>query len=70
MSEPYQAYKPLKGQQVKYRGEVAGTVQAVEGNLCWVDYLTGTNPFIWRFREGLNSLHDWPTKSNPREEYL
>lgn len=36
----------------------------VEGNLCWTDYGNGdVEPFIWRFHDGLNTLHDWPGKA-------
>ena len=60
--EKYAANRPKVGDPVSYRGEPAGTVQRVEGNLCWVNYTSGTDPFIWAFKDGLNSLHDWLTK--------
>ena len=61
---------PRVGDQVIYRsigGRIKkGTVTAIRGNLCDVDYGEGQSPedtgFIWRFRDGLNNLHDWPTK--------
>lgn len=59
---PYEANKPQVGQIVTYRGETVGRVTSVEGNLCWVNYATGPAPFIWRFKDTLNVLHDWPTK--------
>lgn len=62
MNELYADNKPQVGQPVTYRGEHVGTVQRVDGNLCWVNYPTGTEPFIWRFNDGLNQLHDWPSK--------
>jgi hypothetical protein len=41
------------------------TVIRVEGNLCWAAYDKhpgDPQPFIWRFREGLNKFHHWPGK--------
>lgn len=55
---------PRKGQRITYKGREVGTVDHLDGNLCWVRYDDGTtNPFIWRFRDGLNALHDWPGKA-------
>lgn len=35
----------------------------VEGNLCWYQYPDGeVLPFIWCFKDGLNTMHSWPTK--------
>lgn len=56
----YDEQKPCKDDPVTYRGEPAGAVTRVEGNLCWTT--TADAPFIWRFKDGLNELHDWPTK--------
>ena len=28
------------------------------GNLCWTDEVTAGS-FIWRFHDGLNTMHDW-----------
>jgi len=50
--------KPRKGDPVTYRGRSLGNVTSVDGNLCWTD----RDSFIWRFHDGLNALHDWPTK--------
>lgn len=58
--------KPRKGSRITYKGREVGTVDHLDGNLCWVNYDDGTrNPFIWRFRDGLNAMHDWPGKSGP-----
>jgi hypothetical protein len=61
--------KPRKGDAVTYRGKHAGHVVRVEGNLCWVEWVEEhqwrgerTMPFIWCFKDGLNTLHDWPGK--------
>jgi hypothetical protein len=62
--ETYTASRPRKGDLITYRGEVTGTVHRVEGALCWNAYSDGRDPlpFIWCFKDGLNALHDWPTK--------
>lgn len=62
MAEPYNDAKPRVGDEIRYKGERQGRVLRVEGNLCWVAYDDGSEPapFIWRFRDGLNALHDWP----------
>lgn len=62
-SETFKDSRPRKGDLVTYRGQVAGKVLSVEGELCWVDYPNGANPFIWCFKDGLNNLHEWPTKT-------
>jgi hypothetical protein len=65
-SEMHKASRPRKGQTVSYRGQVVGVVDHVDGSLCWVRYHDSkkeTLPFIWCFSEGLNKLHDWPTKA-------
>lgn len=55
---------PRKDQTITYRGTAVGTVARVEENLCWVRDATGvTEPFIWRFKDGLNALHEWPGKA-------
>jgi len=34
-----------------------GTVISVAGNLCWLQFSDGRcDPFIWRFKDGLNKL--------------
>jgi hypothetical protein len=57
--------KPRKGDPISYRGEVIGSVHRVEGALCWTAYSDGSDPlpFIWCFSDGLNAMHDWPTKA-------
>lgn len=70
-AETYKASKPHKGQPVYLEGELAGEVVRVEDTLCWTKYYSrgDTLPFIWCFADngvfpgGLNTLHDWPTKS-------
>lgn len=51
--------KPVKGDRVRWPdwkpGRVA-IVTRVEGNLCWIQDGDVTDPFIWRFPEGLNRL--------------
>lgn len=60
--------KPREGDLITYRspqhGVVRGVVSRVEGNLCWTKYeiYPDVQPFIWRFKDGLNTLHDWPGK--------
>jgi hypothetical protein len=61
-SETFGQHRPRKGDPVKY-GEKTGMVTSVEGEICWVDYPKGTDSFIWCFKDGLNKLHDWPTKA-------
>lgn len=59
------AHKPRRGDLVLYRGEVAGTVASVDGEICHVTRLEpNAEPtlFIWCFREMLNIFHDWPSK--------
>jgi hypothetical protein len=60
---------PRKGQRGIYRspaeGEIGFTVVSVEGNLCWANYDNeqgNSQPFIWLFHDGLNTLHAWPGK--------
>jgi hypothetical protein len=65
-SQIFAAHRPRVGQEVTYEGKVAGKVTSVEGSLCYCSYSSGTAPFIWCFAEGLNTLHDWPTKTKPR----
>jgi|GEM_PF-3417679 hypothetical protein len=60
--------RPRAGHEVTYKSGSGRLIKAivvkVEGNLCWVKYdgKDEAQPFIWRFKEGLNTLHDWPTK--------
>lgn len=67
--EKYKLNRPRVGDPVTYRGKITGMVARVEGALCWNKYNDNhecageTLPFIWCFREGLNTLHDWPTKA-------
>ena len=62
--EKFKKYKPVSGYRFKYRDMPGGVIVRVEGNLCWAKY-DGQDevlPFIWAFKDGLNKLHDWPTK--------
>jgi hypothetical protein len=63
--EKYPRSKPRKGDIVSYCNQPVGEVLSVDGSLCWVNYpesMGGPNPFIWAFKDGCNTLHDWPTK--------
>lgn len=68
-NEIWKAHRPVKGQPIHRDGKLVGTVSSVEGNLCFVSQVEGEYgydggaPFIWCFVEGLNTKHDWPTKS-------
>jgi hypothetical protein len=63
----YENHKPRIGQPITYKGEVVGVVTRVDGNLCWRSYPNGESlPFIWRFSDGVNALHDWPTKAGAK----
>jgi len=55
---------PRPGDRITYKGHETGTVIRTEGNLCWMSFDSGADsaPFIWRFKDGLNTLHDWPGK--------
>ena len=65
MAVSFHHLAPRIGQPITYRGEIVGTVTRVEGNLCWRSYPDGESlPFIWRFKDGLNTLHDWPGKES------
>lgn len=49
--------QPRRGQRVTFPSGHAGEVLRIEDNLCWVKWDDGTSdPFIWRFRDGLNNL--------------
>lgn len=68
--DPMSAHKPSKGDPITYGGRVVGNVQRVDGNLCWTDYGNGeVLPFIWRFTDGVNALHDWPNKAGARVSF-
>lgn len=60
---------PRKGDRITYSGSDYGLVTHVDGNLCWSLHPGDekAQPFIWRFRDGLNSLHDWPGKDKTLE---
>lgn len=61
--EKYAAQKPRKGDIIICREVAVGTVTCVEGTFCWRTYPNGESlPFIWCFNDGLNTLHDWPSK--------
>jgi hypothetical protein len=55
--------KPRKGDKVRWPHWKAGrvaTVNHVDGNLCWIDEPgKDTMPFIWNFREGMNTLAEF-----------
>lgn len=65
--------KPVKGDRVYWphwrAGRVAEVVKTPEAgdNLCWIREGEGeAMPFIWRFREGLNTqaiIEERPTKA-------
>ena len=59
------ANAPRQGDVITYRGKATGTVIRTEGNLCWMSFFDGSDsaPFIWRFKNGLNNLHDWSSKN-------
>lgn len=67
-SDLEQSDAPRVGDVIRYRGKPAGHVRWLEGNLCFVDYGDGGEPvpFIWKFRDGLNNLHDWPNKPDSK----
>jgi|SRR5581483_5870385 len=70
---PFASSRPRKGQTVTYTnrpGEIwSGCVEKVEGDLCHVKYPgRPTSSFIWRFKDGLNTLYDWPTKAGAQPE--
>ncbi len=64
--EKWKQYRPRKGDPIAYQGQIMGNVTNVEGELCyWTE--TGRkdrDSFIWCFGDGLNALHDWPTKGD------
>lgn len=58
---------PRSGDTITYTKPSGPAILAkairVEGNLCWTDYGDGEpQPFIWRFKDGLNTMHSWPGK--------
>lgn len=63
-SEETSGAAPRKGQRITYEGRDVGVVSKVEGDICHVlwDKDGITHQFIWRHPDGLNTLHDWPTK--------
>lgn len=56
----------MRGTYLSIDGYTVGfTVSSVDGNLCWSTYDNSpeiTQPFIWRFKDGLNTRHEWPGK--------
>lgn len=62
--------KPRVGSIGTYRSPFDGlqtfVVVRVDGNLCYARYGDDKDaqPFIWRHKDGLNSLHDWPGKND------
>jgi hypothetical protein len=62
--EQFHHYRPRVGEPISYKGELVGHVTRVEGSLCFRSYPDGEPlPFIWCFNDGLNALHDWPSKA-------
>jgi hypothetical protein len=64
----YADSKPHKGERgscVMPNGDIVGfVVSSIEGNLCFANYDNGdSGPFIWRFNDGLNIFHTWPSKA-------
>ena len=61
--------QPRKGEQGTYQSlsgaVVPFVVHRVEGKLCYATYGEDDipRPFIWRHSDGLNKLHDWPSKA-------
>jgi hypothetical protein len=55
--------KPRVGDRIDWpasrESSGSGVVTSVEGNLCWVleDGREKAQPFIWQFRDGLNTYH-------------
>jgi hypothetical protein len=69
--EQYKASRPRKGHLVTcydWDGHLVswGAVTSVEGSICYYETKAGPTCFIWCFQEGLNKLHDWPTKQPTR----
>lgn len=64
--DKFSTHRPRVGDRIAYKGLPHGSVSSVEGALCWVKYDDGSQPapFIWCFRDGLNKLHDWPSKGS------
>ena len=68
----YEDSKPHKGDRgscIMLNGETVGfTVSSVEDNLCYAIYDNSPDekagPFIWRFKDGLNIFHTWPSKAD------
>lgn len=63
----YAESKPRNGDRgscIMLNGETVGfVVSSIDGNLCFANYDNGeSGPFIWRFNDGLNIFHSWPSK--------
>jgi hypothetical protein len=72
---PFASSRPRKGQTVTYAnrpGDIrSGCVEKVKGDLCHVKYPgRPASLFIWRSKDGLNTLHDWPTKAGGEPDSL
>jgi hypothetical protein len=66
--EKFAAHRPRVGDQVRYSGPDhvrVSVVTRVEGNLCYCDG-EADGLFIWAFADGVNALHDWPTKAGAK----
>lgn len=64
--EKWKAHRPHVGDPVMYANE-DGHITSVEGTVAYWKTTHGVSKqFIWCFSEGLNTLHYWPAKENPR----
>lgn len=61
-AKKFAAHRPIKGQIVTCGGIEVGIVRKVEGEICYLEQGQGT-VFIWAFTDGLNNLHEWPTRA-------
>lgn len=62
-AETFKANRPRIGDPMQCEGKV-GIVLSVDREICWVDWATGHDCFIWCFKDGLNTRCDWPTKTS------
>jgi len=65
----FEKNRPQPGEHVTYEtARIAltdrGHVVRTEGDICYCRLPQSTNEtsFIWRHPDGLNTLHDWPSK--------
>lgn len=58
--------KPAIGETLRYHDGRTFQVVSVVGTLCWIRYPDGgIEPFIWQFKEGLNSSFSHVTPEPP-----